>query len=113
MVIYNRFIPFGRYAAINLCGLIFVKRGVIVPRTMLNHEAIHTAQQLEMGILPFFLWYVCEWLFKLPRYRNPHKAYHAIGFEREAYANEHNPKYLQQRRHYAWLPLLRTSNKPH
>lgn len=65
MIIRNRLIPFGSFLAINLCGLIFVRRGHAFTPTDLNHERIHTRQQLELLFLPFFLLYLLEWLFRL------------------------------------------------
>ena len=65
MIIRNRLIPFGSFLAINLCGLIFVRRGHAFTPTDLNHERIHTRQQLELLYLPFFLLYLLEWFFRL------------------------------------------------
>lgn len=70
----------------------------------INHESIHFQQQLELGILPFYVWYVLEWLFKLPFYGK--KAYENISFEREAYNNDSNLNYLQNRVRYNWLKLI-------
>jgi hypothetical protein len=71
---------------------------------LLNHERIHTRQMLEMLIVGFYLWYVIEWLIRLPMKGN---AYRSISFEREAYANEGNLNYLKQRKLYSWLNYLR------
>ena len=67
---------------------------------MVNHEKIHLRQQLELLILPFFVWYFIDYLVKIIRYKNRHVAYRNIVFEREAYANESNLEYLQLR--YFW-----------
>ena len=37
---------------------------------LLNHEKIHIKQQLEMLVVPFFIWYFIEFLFKLLIYKN-------------------------------------------
>ncbi len=63
----------------------------------LNHEKIHLRQQLELLIIPFYLWYVAEYLLRLVQYRNKHKAYRNISFEREAYAHEKDLDYLKER----------------
>ena len=68
---------------------------------IINHEKIHWKQQLEMLIIFFYLWYVIEWLIKLIKYGKA--AYNNISFERESYANEENFKYLETRKHFAWL----------
>lgn len=102
-IVHNRWIPFKGFLAINLFGVIFVRRGASLNKVELNHERIHTRQQLELLLLPFFVWYLAEWLFWLAVYRNGMKAYHAISFEREAYRNMHDLHYLEHRRPYAWL----------
>jgi hypothetical protein len=63
----------------------------------INHEKIHIRQQLELLILPFYLWYFTEYLIRLLQFRNRKKAYYAISFEREAYANEKDLDYLKSR----------------
>jgi hypothetical protein len=63
----------------------------------INHERIHIRQQIELLILPFYLWYITEYLIRLLQFRNRKKAYYAISFEREAYANEKDLEYLNSR----------------
>lgn len=104
-VIYNNLIPFKGFAAINLLGFVFARKeyGALSEKT-LNHEAIHTAQMREMLYLPFYLWYVVEWLVKLVRYGK--QAYQNISFEREAYGHDRDPDYLSSRQRYEWFKLL-------
>ncbi len=49
-IIYNRYIPFKGFLAINLFGVMFV-RGTWrdITAQVLNHEKIHTAQMRELG----------------------------------------------------------------
>ena len=104
IIIRSRYIPFGRFAAINLLGVLFVHPGVYLSQDLLNHERIHTRQMLEMAILPFYIAYVLEWLVRLPMRGN---AYRNISFEREAYRHERDLHYLTHRRPYAWLREMR------
>ena len=100
----NSFIPFGKYAAINLFGVIFVRKGVMVNSTLLNHEMIHTRQMKELLYIGFYATYLIFWLFYLFKSGfNNHMAYLRIPFEREAYANEHNLEYLSTRKPLQWL----------
>ena len=101
-IIYNRWIPPRRFAAINLFGFIFARPGIRFTPQMLNHELIHTHQQREMLYIFFYLWYLVEWLVHYARLRDGIRAYMAISFEREAYLHDHDLSYLQHRRHYAW-----------
>lgn len=104
-VILNRVIPFGkRYHAINLCGVVFAKGPC--DRLTLNHESIHTEQIKELLVVGFYLWYVVEWLWKTTIYRDLHKAYRNISFEREAYANGSDITYIPRRRRYSFLKYL-------
>lgn len=70
---------------------------------LVNHERIHLRQQLELLILPFFVWYLLDFLVKWMRYRNWNDAYRNIIFEREAYANEKSPDYLKSRPFWNFL----------
>ena len=36
--------------------------------TLLNHERIHLRQQAELGVLPFYVWYVLEYLIRRFQY---------------------------------------------
>lgn len=75
-------------------------------KVLLYHEQIHLKQQLELAILPFFIWYLLEYLIRLLQYRNRRKAYRNISFEREAYANEANLDYLKSRKIWSFLKYL-------
>lgn len=104
MIIYNDIIPFKGYKILNVCGLLFVHKGTEVTATDLRHEAIHTRQCYEMLIIGFYLWYLFQWLFLLIYFHGDnHLAYRNICFEREAYMNEDNLDYLQNRKMFNWL----------
>ena len=106
MIIRNRFIPIRGFAAINLFGIIFVRRGVPLSPVLLNHERIHSRQQREMLYLGFFVWYIAEWLIRCALTRNALRAYRQISFEREAYVHDHDLKYLRHRPLFAWCRYL-------
>ncbi|MFK7048608.1 MULTISPECIES: hypothetical protein [Flavobacterium] len=72
----------------------------------INHESIHIRQQKEMLIVLFFVWYGLEYLFRLLQFRNQHKAYYNISFEREAYKKEKDLDYLKKRSFWAFLKYL-------
>lgn len=73
---------------------------------LIRHERIHLRQQLEMLILPFYIWYILEWAIKWMRCKDRSKAYYDIGFEREAYANDRNPEYLKTRRFWNFIAYI-------
>lgn len=74
---------------------------------LVNHERIHLRQQAELGVLPFYLWYLTEYLIRRIQYRDHYEAYRNISFEREAFANETNLAYLRTRRWWAFWRYLR------
>ena len=72
-----------------------------------NHEKIHLRQQLEMLIIPFFVWYLVEYLIRLIQYKNAALAYRNISFEKEAYAKEADLDYLKNRSFFRSLYYLK------
>ncbi|MBR1387550.1 MAG: hypothetical protein IJ553_03965 [Alloprevotella sp.] len=89
-----------RFLAINLFGFILSRRPLNAVE--LNHERIHTQQQIELLFVFFFLWYSAEWLFYFIKLRNSMEAYRHIRFEREAYRHQAEPDYLKRRRRYRY-----------
>ncbi len=75
-------------------------------KVLINHEKIHIRQQLELLILPFFVLYFLEYLFRLVQFRDKNKAYRNISFEREAYANENDFDYLQNRSFWRFIKYI-------
>ena len=63
-IVSNRFVPFPGFKAVNLLGVMFVRRGFRVTEVDIRHEQIHTRQMLELGVLPFYVLYVAEWLVR-------------------------------------------------
>ena len=108
MPIVNRFIPLRAFAAVNLFGFIFVRRGNKFTTDDLRHELIHTRQMRELLYVPFYIVYGIEWLVRLIQFRSPLRAYLNISFEREAYANQWDEHYLEHRRPYSWTKYLRS-----
>lgn len=78
-------------------------------KVLVNHEKIHIRQQLELLILPFFIWYFLEYLIRLCQYKNRSEAYRNISFEREAYGNERNLDYLSGRKIWHFFKYLKAN----
>lgn len=105
-IIRNNIIPFKGFVAINLFGVLFVRKNQSISETTLIHESIHTAQIKELLYVGFYLWYILEWFIKLIKYRDADKAYRNIRFEREAYANQYYPDYLKYRKKFSFMDYL-------
>jgi len=84
----------GGIRAIALFPFILMPKSTVVDDELLNHERIHLMQQLELLVIPFYVWYLIE----LKR-----KGYYGVCFEREAYLNDSDMGYLKRRRPYSFL----------
>lgn len=98
-IIYNRFIPFKGFKAINLFGVVFAREGLTMTPHDINHEKIHTAQMRELGYIFFYILYFVEWLYRLVFHTRT--AYRGISFEVEAYEHQYDYGYLEHRAKYA------------
>lgn len=103
-IYYSKRFPPKGFAAINLFGIIIGRKEYgDLSKYELNHEKIHSRQIVELLWVFFYLLYFIEWLVRLIQYRNRLTAYYNISFEREAYSNDKNLNYLEDRRWYAFV----------
>lgn len=103
-IIKNKLIPLPGFSGINLLGVLFIKPKVTLTKRLLNHERIHSRQILELGGIFFYIWYFLEWLLKLRKHKD--NAYYNISFEKEAYENDENQKYLKTRKWYNFIKYV-------
>ncbi|HNU58604.1 MAG TPA: hypothetical protein PKI08_01485 [Aquaticitalea sp.] len=107
MILVSRFLVPKGYSGIALFPFVFVRHASSrFDAQFVNHEKIHLRQQLELLVLPFFVWYMVEFLVRFAQYRHWRLAYRNISFEREAYANESNLIYLKVRSFWNFLKFL-------
>jgi hypothetical protein len=109
IIIYsNKFLDkagiFFRIGGITLFPFVIVRHP---SKKLINHETIHIQQQLELLVIPFYILYGLMYLFNYIKYRDINKAYYAIPFEKEAYANEEDYDYIQKRRLYSWIKYIK------
>ena len=98
-------LPFMRANGMAIFPFLFVKYKQ-PSKVLINHERIHFRQQLELLILPFYVWYILEYLIHRLKGKSPNQAYMSIGFEREAYANDDDLKYLKKRKIWGFWRYL-------
>ena len=103
MIIINKFLVRKGYAAMAIFPFIFFRKKEYINAKRLNHEKIHLKQQLELLIIPFYVWYGIDFLVKWIKLKDSKKAYYNISFEREAYQNENNLNYLKSRKLFSFL----------
>jgi hypothetical protein len=103
ILVSSKYLVPNGFRSITLFPFIFLKyERDKMNAVLINHEKIHIKQQLELLILPFFIWYVLEFIFNLLYYRNKNLAYRNICFEREAYFYENDFTYLRKRSFWAF-----------
>ncbi len=108
ILIVNKYIPGKSFKGISLWPFVVIRnREDAEDPVFLNHERIHLKQQLELLVLPFYVWYLSEFFIRYILYRNAFKAYYNISFEREAYRNEFDLKYCKKRSLWAFRNYLR------
>jgi len=84
--------------AIAFFPFIFVHPDTEITPRLINHEKIHLRQQLEMLIIPFYIWYIIEYISK---------GYMQISFEKEAYQNDSNLNFLNSRKFFNFVKYLK------
>ena len=107
IVIVSRYLIPKGFRGITLFPFIVVSEHDLKQNSvMINHEKIHIRQQIELLILPFFIWYGMEFLISWFRFKDKNSAYRNISFEREAYANEKDLNYLKERSFLGFLKYV-------
>ena len=106
LIVFKYFTPRGFRGITFFPFVILTNRNDAMDTVCINHERIHLRQQLELLILPFYVWYGIEFLIRLLILRNKNKAYKGISFEREAYENEKDLNYLKSRSFWNFLNYM-------
>ena len=121
-VIHNSIIPFSGFSYMNLFGTLFTRKtSLSMKRSTLNHESIHTEQYKDLLYIFFLPLYLLEWIIKIPfswfyKQQMGHYvtkvAYRSISFEQEAYYNQYDFNYLENRKKYNWIKYIFTMYDP-
>jgi hypothetical protein len=103
LIVSKYLVPKG-YGGITVFPFVFFRsKSHAADAVSVNHEKIHLRQQAELLVVLFFIWYAIEFLIRIIKHGNWHKAYRNISFEREAYANEADLSYLARRAFWGFL----------
>jgi hypothetical protein len=106
VIVFKYLTPKG-FRGLTLFPFVFLKHhGDKHHAVLLNHERIHVWQQIELLVIPFFVWYILEYFVRLIQFKDRNLAYRNISFEREAYQNEKNLYYLKQRSFWSFINYL-------
>lgn len=113
MIIVSKYLVPNGYTGFAFFPFVFVKHKQLrKDRCLVNHEKIHLRQQLELLVLPFYVFYMVEFLVRLYQYKVWHLAYRNISFECEAYKNESNLDYLNHRPFLGFLKYISKHDVP-
>lgn len=132
--VVNKFLPFKGFVAMTVWPFIFIRKDKELKfiDKVKRHEYIHVYQQIECLLVGavlaflmliigcgwwslislglFFELYAVEWIIKgLINFGNSRKAYRSISFEREAFENQENPDWLDDRPKFYWIKYVLTS----
>jgi len=108
IIIENSFVPkfLSYFAPIDISGItlgfvVFI-RGRADER-LRRHETIHFQQYLETLFIGFLIIYLYDYIYNLILFKDGGVAYRMIRAEVEAYDNDVDINYLENRVRYEWL----------
>lgn len=93
-------------------GFIVISRGEMNDR-LRNHETIHYQQYLDLLFIGFLLLYLWDWLVGLFWHKDGQIAYYSIRAEQEAYLNDNDFDYLNQRNRWKWISKYKVKSPPY
>lgn len=110
ILIVNKYLLGKGFRGVSIWPFVILKDKITArDPVFINHEKIHLKQQLELLILPFYIWYLAEFFIKYLQYRDFYLAYRNISFEREAYANEKDLHFTGKRKFWNFRKYLFTT----
>jgi len=99
-VLLSKFAPIN-IKAITLFPFVF-SRGTMTEETK-RHETIHFQQYLETGVVGFLVLYLWDYMISLTKGAKGPEAYRNIRAEVEAWDNDGDEDYLENRKRWAWI----------
>tara|TARA_Y100000592_G_C5481633_1_gene325945 strand:+ start:4765 stop:5124 length:360 start_codon:yes stop_codon:yes gene_type:complete len=87
--------------AITLFPFVF-SRGTMSEETK-RHETIHFQQYLETGVIGFLALYLWDYMVSSIKGKSGPEAYRSIRAEKEAWDNDNDENYLENRKRWAWI----------
>ncbi len=107
MILVFKHFFYKNYVGLSLWPFIILKSDALkTDIVLINHEKIHLKQQLELLVVVFYVTYFIEWIIRSLYFMNFYRGYRNISFEREAYDNEHNLNYSNERRPFSFIKYL-------
>ena len=98
-----RIITLGFARAITLFPFVFINLAEDKKdERLMNHEWIHLRQQIELFVIPFYVFYLGEYILRRASGKSHREAYRSISFEQEAFDYENQLDYLARRPVFAF-----------
>jgi hypothetical protein len=99
---YIPFIPF-QPAAITL-GIVVLINKDYSSKSLIDHEAVHVRQYVELLFVGFVLLYFLFWIKGILTGLNSYESYKSIPFEKEAEDYSHR---FQERKWFGWIHYIK------
>jgi hypothetical protein len=97
-----------KYKDVTLWPFLFVEnREYANHAVFINQETIHAAQQKELFLILFYIWYRIHCLIQLLMVKNHLLAYRNMVFERETYFHKSHLEYVKKRKLFSFLKMYR------
>lgn len=104
IIVTSKYLIQNGMRGLTLFPFIFVaEQSDLKDEILINHEKIHIQQQKELLVLPFYFWYLIDFVIQFLKFKDKNKAYRNICFEKEAYTNEKNLNYLMKRKFWNFV----------
>jgi hypothetical protein len=103
LILFKYLTPRG-FRGLTFFPFVFIKnKEDVLDKVFVNHEKIHLRQQIELLVIPFYVWYGIEFLIRWIITKDKNVAYRNISFEKEAYTNEKDLNYIESRSFWKFL----------
>jgi hypothetical protein len=103
VILFKYLTPRG-FRGLTFFPFVFIKKKEdVLDKVFVNHEKIHLRQQIELLVIPFYVWYGIEFLIRWIITKDKNVAYRNISFEKEAYTNEKDLNYIESRSFWKFL----------
>lgn len=103
LIVFKYLTPRG-FRGLTFFPFVFIKnKEDVLDKVFVNHEKIHLRQQIELLVIPFYVWYGIEFLIRWIITKDKNVAYRNISFEKEAYTNEKDLNYIESRSFWKFL----------
>jgi hypothetical protein len=107
IIIYTEKRLFKYYTGFSFFIFVWISKLEPFPQRLVRHEKIHFYQQLELFFFFHWMLYGAFYLISRLNGQGHYIAYRYNPFELEAYGNDLNESYLQERKIFSWVRYVK------